>query len=456
MFRDRRLLTGILMACSASALASAPTAKSESGLLPYLYTAFVGGLVSLLTPCVFPMIPVTVSYFSKQQSPTWPKALAYALGIISNFAIFGIAASVLFGATGISNFAANPWVNLVIGLIFVVLALNLFGLFEIALPSGLVNNMSRSSRKSGLVGPFFMGATFALTSFTCTAPIAASLLAAAAKGAFFYPAVGMAAYGLAFALPFYLLALFPQTMSNMPKSGNWLSAVKPVLAFIELAAAMKFFSNADLGFNAGLITRPVFLASWVIIFGAMALYLIGLPKSVMTIGWVRRSFAVLTMALTGYLAMGFKGDLGELNAYMPPDPYPGREKVVKTIGNDGPILAMNYQDALAKAKESHRPVFIDFTGVNCVNCRWMEKNMFSRQDVTDEFKGFVKVQLWTDRPNPDDQANQKLQGTLAKNQALPTYVLLSPEGKVIDKFEGATRQSSEFINFLKKAKSPTS
>lgn len=449
------LLMGLALAAPAFAM-DVEKAKS-AGLLTYLGLCFVGGLLSLLTPCVFPMIPVTISYFVKRSGGEALKgAFSYAFGIISTFAVLGVLAALVFGATGIADFAANPWVNLALGALFVILALNLFGLYEIGLPASWTTKVAKQSSRSGLAGPYFMGMAFSLTSFTCTMPIAAALLASAAKGDWIYPTVGMSAYGLAFALPFFFLALLPSSLNKMPKAGDWLNSVKPTLGFIELAAAVKFFSNADLAWSAGIITRPVFISTWILIFGMMGAYLLGLPEKLKAVAWPRRIFGAAVLALCFWMMNGVNGTaLGEVDAFFPPDPYPGLAKktgsTVAGAETKGAIEAADYKDAIAKAKQAGRPIFVDFTGVTCTNCRWMEKNMFPKPEIVAAFDKMVKVQLYTDRPTDADRANQALQKELAGNNALPTYVLVSPEGKVIEKFEGATRDVAEFLGFLNKA-----
>lgn len=449
--RKAGALVLLLALAPVAALAQSVPAPGAVGLGSFLGVCFAGGLASLLTPCVFPMIPVTISYFSKRAdgSPL-PAATAYAAGIASTFAIIGILAAVLFGATGISNFAANPWVNLALGGLFVVLALGLFGAFEVQAPTFIADRLrGRGAARAGLAGPAFMGAAFALTSFTCTMPIAAALLAAAARGSILYPTLGMTAYGLAFALPFFLLALFPSAMGKMPRSGNWLASVKPVLAYIELAAAVKFFSNADLAWSAGWITKPVFTALWIAIFGMMAAYLVGLPENLRAVGWGRRAFGAAGFVACGYLLSALNGHrLGAVDAFLPPDPYPTSKVVVAS--STGRLEAGSYPEALKLSRDTGRTVFIDFTGVTCTNCRYMEKNIFPAPAVAAELDKMVKVQLYTDRPTDADRANQGLQGKLAGNQALPTYVLVKPDGTVLRKFEGAARTPEEFVAFLKK------
>ena len=227
--------------------------RSQSqGLLPFLLGAIAAGFTSLLTPCVFPMIPITVSFFTKRKGAEGQTgrgtqgiqgALAYCLGIIGTFTGLGLLTTVLFGATGIQNLAANPYVNMGLGILFVVLAANLMGAFEIILPAGLLNRTQSAQSNGGLIAPLLMGLTFTLTSFTCTSPFVGTVLLAAAHGHYFYPFVGMLGFSTAFALPFFLLALFPQTLARMPKSGSWLVTVKAFMGFLELAAALKFFSG---------------------------------------------------------------------------------------------------------------------------------------------------------------------------------------------------------------------
>lgn len=460
----RTLAFLLVLALSAATFAQQTTVVDarNQGLVPYLVFCFTGGLLSLLTPCVFPMIPVTVSYFSKKEKAhALPQALAYSIGIISTFAILGIVSSLVFGAAGIATFATNPWVNLVLGVLFVVLALNLFGVFEIKVPVALARKTDAQRSKGGLVGPFFMGMTFSLTSFTCTAPIAGSLLAAAAKGDLLYPTVGMATFGLAFAAPFFFLALFPSSLSKIPKSGEWMNTVKPALAFIEIAAAIKFFSNADLAFQLGWITRPVFLIAWAVVFVGLGAYLLGIPKALSTTGNVRRSLGAGAFAFAFLLCMGVSGwPLGVVESFPPPDPYPTNTALAKqtettgtkTSETKGRLEAKTYEEALKLAADTNRVVFVDFTGVTCVNCRLMEKHIFPTPPVKAELDKMVIVQLYTDRPTPEDKANQQLQDKLAKNIALPTYVLVKPDGQVIEKYEGLSPTPQEFADFLKKGK----
>lgn len=463
--------------------------RSQSqGLLPFLLGAIAAGFTSLLTPCVFPMIPITVSFFTKRKSAEGETAknqaaqgvrgaVAYCLGIIGTFTGLGLLTTVLFGATGIQNLAANPYVNIALGTLFVILAANLMGAFEILLPTWLLNRTQGAQGKNGgLIAPLLMGLTFTLTSFTCTSPFVGTVLLAAAHGHYFYPVVGMLGFSTAFALPFFLLALFPQTLARMPKSGGWLVTVKAFMGFLELAAALKFFSSADLTWGAGVLTRPIFLALWAGISIVAGLYLLGwlrLPHDDKPkIGNARRIFGILTVIGGVYCLAGIEGkSLGQLEAFVPPTPYPYIHKAGQA-GSASPTLAsgapggaamsglgtpknpiMNFDEAVKVAQAQNKPIFIDFTGYNCVNCRLMEKSTLIDPAVTAELSHYVYTELFTDRPNAENRANQQIEQRLAKTTALPIYCAVTPDGKtVLAQSEGYTQDVNEYVTFLRKGR----
>lgn len=429
----------------------------DQGLVPFIWLSFVAGLLALLTPCVFPMIPITVSFFSKkvesgERQTNYGGALAYCLGIIGTFTALGLIVTVAFGATGIQQIATNPWVNLALVAVFVALALSLFGMFEIAIPSSLLTKLGGASRAGGLAGPLLMGLTFTLTSFTCTVPIVGTLLAGAAAGeSLLYPILGMLAFSTAFALPFFFLALFPQAMTRLPKSGAWLANVKIFMGFLELAAALKFLSNVDLVYQLGWLTKPVFLAIWATIAFMAGFHMLGwfkLPtEGAGKIGWARRGFGVAMVAGAGFCLAAIEGvNLGELEAFLPPDPYPGRQAAV---GHGSVAWKTSWNEGLEQAKTQAKPIFINFTGVTCTNCRWMEKNMFTRGDVSELINQYVPIELYTDRETEQDAANRNLQRKLTKVVTLPVYVLATPEGEPIRIFQGSTRDVEQFVAFLK-------
>jgi thiol:disulfide interchange protein DsbD len=436
-----------------------PAGPGGNGLLAFLWLSILSGFGALLTPCVFPMIPITVSYFIKRKDQNRSRLAgpaAYCLGIIGTFTCVGVVTAALFGASTIQRFANHPITNIVLAILFLVMAANLFGVFEIVLPSSLVNKASSGSSKGGLVGPFMMGLTFALTTFTCTVAFVGTLLVTAAQGQYFYPIVGMAAFSAAFALPFFFLALFPSQLDKLPKSGSWMVSVKAFMGFLEIAAALKFLSNADLALSKAWLTKPVFLAIWAAVFVVAGLYLLGwlrLPHDAegQKLGWPRRALGVATALLGVWLITGINGQpLGELQSYIPPDPYPGQES---KVGGTTPFLhKLSWAQAIAKAE--NRPIFINFTGANCTNCRQMEQHVLPRPDVEKELANFIPLELYTDRQTPEDNANQKYQQELAGAVTLPLYVVVGPGGQVLKKFDqGFTRNPAEFVDFLKAARS---
>lgn len=409
-----------------------------SGLFGFIWFAFSMGLLALLTPCVYPMIPITVSFFSKKKTendkPNYTGAFAYSFGIVATFTALGIIVTALVGANGVNSIATNLWVNIALAGIFLALAWGLFTGKEFAMPAGVVTKLSGKSRTAGnIVGPLLMGFVFTLTSFTCTVPFVGTLLGAASGGDYLYPAIGMLAFSTAFATPFFLLALFPQFMSKLPRSGAWMNTVKVFMGFLEIAAALKFLSNVDLYLEWGLLSRPVFLSLWATTCIIASLYLFGAFKlgkeeGTPKIGWLRRGFAVATLIGGYYCLAALDGkSLGTFTAYLPPDPYPGRDSK-----QTGPVVWLDdFEEAKKLAKEQNKLIFIDFTGVYCTNCRLIEENVFPKPEVVAELQKFVTVKLYTDRRNPVDQANFKLQQKFTKVSTLPVYAMVTPEEEVL-------------------------
>jgi thiol:disulfide interchange protein len=440
-------------------------AKSK-GLFSFIGFSMTMGLLALLTPCVFPMVPITVSFFTKREQKSRKQgvkdALIYSFGIIFTFVVLGFLLALLLGASGINQFAANPWVNLGIAGIFILFALNLFGLFEIALPSSLLTKLNKSSTgKSGTISILLMGLTFSLTSFTCTVPFIGTIMVAAANGDFLWPIIGMLAYSIVFALPFFLLALFPMFLKSIPRSGGWLNAVKVTMGFLEIAAAMKFLSNTDLVWRCGILTFDFFLSGWVAISLLIVIYLLGkirLPHDtpVESIGVIRLLFAMLFLTIGIYLSTGLIGTrLGELDAFLPPREYPGTiaASFVRGANSQSELVWLDdYQKALKQAKEMNKKIFIDFTGYTCTNCRWMEANVFSNSKVKELFGNYIIVRLYTDGIGDIYKKNRKMQEERFGTIALPFYVIMSNEDKAVADFPGLTRDLNEFITFLDKNK----
>ncbi|MDQ3135874.1 MAG: thioredoxin family protein, partial [Acidobacteriota bacterium] len=308
-----------------------------------------------------------------------------------------------------------------------------------------------------------MGLTFSLTSFTCTAPFVGTLLVMAAQGDWLYPVIGMLAFSTVFALPFFVLALAPQLVSQLPRSGGWLNAVKVVMGLLEIAAAMKFLSNVDLVWQWGIFTREVVLASWVAIALLITLYLLGKfqlthDMSIERIGALRLMIALVTLSLGFYLLTGLFGQrLGELESFLPP----ASENSMTAAAGGGNMtgelswMTNDYEGALRQARAENKLLFIDFTGYTCTNCRWMEANMFTRGAVRRELEKYVRVRLYTDGEGDVYEQQQLMQEQRFGTVALPLYAVVDGSGKVLNNFPGLTRDESEFISFLKSGRPDT-
>lgn len=439
--------------------------KKSEGVFSFIWFSMLMGALSLLTPCVFPMIPITVSFFTKRAEKSRSNGLRdsfiYSLGIISTFTAIGIIVAAVFGPAGISNLATNGWVNLAIASIFVIFALNLFGAFEIQLPTGLMNKLNQKSQGSGIGSVLVMGLVFSLTSFTCTVPFVGSSLISVSSGEWFYPILGMLGFSAVFAFPFFLLALFPSFMTKMPKAGGWMNNIKVVMGFIEIAAAIKFFSNADLFWATEIITRDLFIAIWIACTLMTAIYILGLFKlphdsPVHGVGATRIVFALIFASVSAWLLTGLLGkSLGELDAFMPPKDYGVHQSAsigsagVSTSQNPADIWYKDYNEALSIAKKENKKLFVDFTGWQCTNCRWMEMNMFTRNSVNILMGSYIKVKLYTDSRKESEIANRKMQQTRYGSIDLPLYVILDTDENLIAT-KAFTRNENEFIDFLKK------
>ncbi len=432
--------------------------SGKDGIWAFLLLAAGAGFAALLTPCVFPMIPLTVSYFTKH-SGRRQKALrmagVYGLTIVLTFTGLGVAAAIVLGAAGAQSIAANPWVNLFIGAVFIVFAFSLLGLFELRLPNSWVNYFNRQSNsRGGYAGVFFMGLTLTLVSFSCTAPFVGGLLAATTQGAWTFPILGMLAFSTIFALPFIVFALFPRGLEALPRSGGWMSAVKVTLGFVELAAALKFLSNADLVWGLGLLSRPLVIAVSSVIFLMTGMYLLGKLRLkhepvAERIGVLRLMAAIGFIGFSLYLLPGPSGaPLGALDAYLPP-----REAdAVPAFFAGGNERRLDWHDnidvAFERARQVGKPVFIDFTGYTCTNCRDMEANVFPAPPVKEHMEeDFVLLRLYTDNAQTG-KALQQYQLDLVETVALPTYAIVHPTGSpVLAKWSGVA-SIEEFARFL--------
>ena len=397
--------------------ATTPVAEPEKGLLSIFIIAFFSGFAALLTPCVFPMIPMTVSFFTKQSKSKGAgvrNAIFYGVSIIVIYVLLGVLVTWLFGADALNALSTNVWFNLFFFILLVVFAASFLGAFEIMLPNSWANKVDSQADRGGMIGILFMALALAIVSFSCTGPIVGTLLVQAASKGGIAPIVGMLGFSLALALPFMLFALFPGWLNSLPKSGGWLNTVKVVLGFLELALAFKFLSNADLVLQLHLLEREVFLAIWIAIFGTLALYLFGKitlphdsPMTHISVG--RLSFGLIVLSFTIYMIPGLWGaPLQLINAFPPPMEYSesplgigvssvNSSSSVSTLPEGaklGPhqiVVFDDYDKGLAYAKTVNKPIMLDFTGHACVNCRKMENNVWSDERILTILKNQVVV-----------------------------------------------------------------
>ena len=473
---------------------SSPKEKSASsdGIWSIFILAFFSGCLALLTPCVFPMIPMTVSFFTKQsktKAAGIKNAIIYGLSIIGIYVFLGVAVSAIFGADALNNMATNVYFNLAFFLLLLVFAASFLGAFEITMPNSWINKADSASDRGGLLGIFFMAFTLALVSFSCTGPIVGTLLVEAASGgSYIGPIIGMFGFSLAIALPFALFAAFPGWLNSLPKSGGWLNSVKVVLGFLELALAFKFLSNADLVLDLHILEREIFIAIWIIIFGLLTMYLLGKLKlshdsDLKHVSVGRLFMAIITGAFTVYMIPGLWGaPLKLISAFPPPleyseSPYGvgytlGGEEIHKEegqhLGPQGIMAFHDYDVGVAYAKTVNKPVMIDFTGKACVNCRKMEQGVWSDSQIKKILKNeVVLISLYVDDRNKLAQEDQYettlagkkkkvrtvgdkwmvLQANTYQTNSQPYYVMLDRNGKPL--IENANYQDYGSVKIFK-------
>ena len=396
--------------------------KEGKSMWALFFIAFISGFAALLTPCVFPMIPMTVSFFTKQsktKAQGIANAIIYGLSIIAIYVALGVGVSSVFGADALNNMATNVYFNIGFFILLIVFAASFLGAFEIQLPSSWTNKSVEAEGKGGLIGIFFMAFTLALVSFSCTGPIVGTLLVEAASGGYMGPIIGMLGFSLAIALPFALFAAFPGWLNSLPQSGGWLNSVKVTLGFLEIALAFKFLSNADLVMQTHWLERELFVAIWIMIFGLLTMYLLGFLKfahdsdlKYVSVG--RLSAAILTGTLTLYMIPGMWGaPLKIINAFPPPMQYSespygvgnsqggnaisAHEEDGQHLGPQGILVFHDYDMGMAYAKKINKPVVLDFTGHACVNCRKMEEQVWSAAHVKNTLANdVVLISLYVD------------------------------------------------------------
>ena len=488
---DFRISTGELTAIAATeatADASEETASASptfgeedaAGLWAFIISAVGFGFVALLTPCVFPMIPVTIAFFLKQgeerPGKTLSLAIVYCLSIVAAFTILGLVMAVVFGPTSINQLANSPWLNLVLTGIFTFFALMLMGMFEVRVPSWLLTWSSKKQENGGYAGVIFMALTFTLVSFTCTFAFVGQLMVWAAQGDYLMPVIGMVAFATAFASPFFFLALFPSLLKQMPKSGGWMNSVKVTMGLLELAIVTKFLSVADTGLSpTGLpqyLDYHLVMGSWIAIATVTGLYLLGMfhmPHDTpgQPVGAVRCLFSVGFLGLAAYIAVGLfsaqapQGALWkQIVAFAPPQLEVSASDEGYFVEHDGLKYSLDFDAAVKTASTENKPLFLDFTGVNCINCRRME-DVLAQDRFHQTLEGLVRAQLYVDLIPGLNEGSEDHDRILSRNHSLqedwfadvtiPAYVIATPDGKeILATFKGldtSGKQFQEFLNF---------
>jgi thiol:disulfide interchange protein len=445
------------------ATAAAPPATSGTGagsqsLLSFLLIAFGFGLAAIITPCVFPMIPITLSFFLNREGVTRGESLKQAAlfcaGIVVLFTGIGLSVSAILGPFGVVQLGSNIWVNTFIAAVFLIFGISLLGAFEITVPSVLLTKMDAASRSGGIGGTLLMGLTFALTSFACLGPFMGALLAGSVQRGGLQPALGMMTFAAGLASPFFLLALFPSYLQRLPRSGGWLARVKIVFGFILIAWSLKYLSSIDKVMQWEILTRERFLAVWFVMFLLPGLYLLGLlrmegVRSDESIGIGRTlAGAVFVIFAVSLLPGMFGGRLGELDSFVPL----AAESTEQT-SSGGPARAAwiknDFAAAAAKAREEGKLIFVSFTGYACTNCHWMKANMFPRPEIKEALANYVLVELYTDGTDDVSERNQRLQEEKFKTAAIPFYAIMDADQRVVSTFAGLTRKAPEYLTFLR-------
>ncbi len=475
--------------------------EEEESMLWYFLTSIGAGLIGLLMPCVFPMIPMTVSFFTKQGEKGKLLALVYGLSIVAIFVIIGILFALVFGP-GAANELSTGWVlNMIFAVIFIIFAISMLGYFEITLPSSWVNKSAKSENKGGIIGVFFMALTLVLVSFSCTLPIAGAVALNAAGGSLLKPIIGMLGFSLGIAVPFTMFALFPGLLKKTPKSGSWMNTLKVVLAFIELAFALKFINVPDQTYHWGILDREIYLAFWIVLFSLLGLYLLGKlrfpadPEMPIQKSWVRFTTAIFVFTFVVYMIPGmFGAPLNAISGWLPPVETHDFDlhKVVREEATfaiidmqkevaEEPHYAdklelphglkgyFDYDQALRVAKKEHKPIFIDFTGHGCTNCRQVEAKVWRDPEIRKKFsEDFIMVAMYVDDKNiellpedriKDDKGNEiKLLGKknmyisqkVYHENSQPCYFILDEDGSVLAGPTYYELDANKYMSFLNK------
>lgn len=406
----------------------------------------LGGLLAIFTPCVWPIIPMTVSFFLKKGGGL-KDAVLYGLSIVILYVGLGLLVTILFGASALNEMSTNAVVNIVFFLILVIFALSFFGLFEITLPDSWSTALDSKARSTGgFLSILLMAFTLVIVSFSCTGPIIGTLLVEAAGKSLLAPAIGMLGFAIALALPFSLFAMFPQWLKQAPKSGDWMTSFKVVLAFLELALSLKFLSVADMAYGWGILPRWLFIAIWIVCFLGIGIYLIWDIWSVSTPRKIIRAIVIIpSLAFAFYLVPGLRGaPVKAISAFAPPMEIEGR------------VVFNDYEEGMAYARQTGKPVLIDFTGYGCVNCRKMEAFVLDDDSVKARLQHYVFIELFVDHRLDTDHdgesegtENSRLQRERFGSNAQPFYVQLDPQGNQVAEPMAFTTDPMEFIEWLR-------
>ena len=473
--------------------------KSElnSSFLGIFIAGFFGGLLAFFMPCIYPMIPLTISFFTKKsgsRAKGIQSAIIYGISIILIYVALGLAITLIFGASALNEAASSATFNLLFFVALLLFGISFLGAFEITLPSGLVNRMDEKSNQGGFIGLFFMAFTLALVSFSCTGPIIGTLLVdAVSKGSYLGPAIGMFGFSSALAIPFTLFAIFPSWLKEMPKSGGWLNTVKVSLGFLEIALAFKFLSNVDLAYHWGILNRDVFLVIWIIIFALWGLYLLGKIRlahdtEISFLSLPRLFFAMLILGFTIYMIPGLWGaPLKAISGWLPPQhtqefnmqsspgvkgsETAGKKYATLFKSEHGLNAFFDYEEGLAYAKQTNKPVLIDFTGHSCTNCRRMEASVWPDTEVLRRIKeNYVLISLYVDDKTEleeKDKYKSKFSGKDIKTigqkwsdfqastfgtNSQPYYVIINHDGEKLVEPQAFDLNINNYIRFLDNGK----
>ena len=423
-----------------------PSTAGDHSLWVIFLLGLLGGLLAIFTPCVWPIIPMTVSFFLKKGGGM-RDAVLYGLSIIILYVGLGLLVTVVFGASALNDLSTNAVVNIFFFLILVIFALSFFGLFEITLPDSWSTAMDSKARSTGgFLSILLMAFTLVIVSFSCTGPIIGTLLVEAAGKSLLAPAIGMLGFSIALALPFSLFAMFPQWLKQAPKSGDWMTSFKVVLAFLELALSLKFLSVADMAYGWGILPRWLFIAIWIACFAGIGIYLLWNIRNVSTTRKIIRVLVIIpSLAFAGYLVPGLWGaPVKAISAFAPPMEIEGR------------VVFNDYEEGMAFARQTGKPVILDFTGYGCVNCRKMEAFVLDNDSVKERLKNYVFIELYVDdRIDADSDGesegteNSRIQREQFGSNAQPFFVQLDAQGNQVAEPMAFTTEPMEFIEWLK-------